>query len=130
MSRQNSWDKSDWGQYGSQSSWSSWDDWSQSQRTPPRRTKAEDYRSLQNGSNNFSVSVPNDFNQTKDSFDTREIYGLKFPKRIQPSSWAVQHQLAGLDVTSIQLHEICWQGWNNHSLRALAQVPALFSPVA
>ena len=33
----------------------------------------------------------------------------------------MKQQLAGREVTSIQLHEICWQGWNNYSLRALAQ---------
>ena len=118
-----SWDKSHWSHYGRKSSWESWEDsqgWSQSQspRTPPRKTRAEDYGSPQG---RFSVDVPDDFCQTKDYLDTREVYGLKFPKKVQPSAWAVKHQLAGREVTSIQLHEICWQGWNNYSLRALAQ---------
>ena len=121
-----SWDKSDWSHYGRKSSWESWEDsqgWSQSQspRTPPRKTRAEEYGSPQGSASRFSVDVPDDFCQTKDYLDTREVYGLKFPKKIQPSSWAVKHQLAGREVTSIQLHEICWQGWNNYSLRALAQ---------
>ena len=119
-----SWDKSDWSQYGRKSSWESWEDsqgWSQSPRTPPRKTRAEDYGSPQGSASRFSVDVPDDFCQTKDFLDTREVYGLKFPKKIQPSAWAVKHQLAGREVTSIQLHEICWQGWNNYSLRALAQ---------
>ena len=119
-----SWDKSDWSQYGRRSSWESWDDsqgWSQSPRTPPRKTKAEDYGSPQGSASRFSVDVPDEFCQTRDFLDTREIYGLKFPKKIQPSAWAMKHQLAGREVTSIQLHEICWQGWNNYSLRALAQ---------
>ena len=121
-----SWDKSDWSHYGRKSSWGSWEDsqgWSQSQspRTPPRKTRAEDYGSPQGSASRFSVDVPDDFCQTNDYLDTREVYGLKFPKKIQPSSWAVKHQLAGREVTSIQLHEICWQGWNNYSLRALAQ---------
>ena len=121
-----SWDKSNWSHYGRKSSWESWEDsqgWSQSQspRTPPRKTRAEDYGSPQGSASRFSVDVPDDFCQTKDYLDTREVYGLKFPKKIQPSSWAVKHQLAGREVTSIQLHEICWQGWNNYSLRALAQ---------
>ena len=121
-----SWDKSDWSHYGRQSSWESWEDsqgWSQSQspRTPPRKTKAEDYGSPQGSASRFSVDVPDDFCQTRDYLDTREVYGLKFPKKIQPSAWAIKHQLAGREVTSIQLHEICWQGWNNYSLRALAQ---------
>ena len=121
-----SWDKSDWSHYGRQSSWESWEDsqgWSQSQspRTPPRKTRAEDYGSPQGSASRFSVDVPDDFCQTRDYLDTREVYGLKFPKKIQPSAWAIKHQLAGREVTSIQLHEICWQGWNNYSLRALAQ---------
>ena len=121
-----SWDKSDWSHYGRKSSWESWEDsqgWSQSQspRTPPRKTRAEEYGSPQGSASRFSVDVPDDFCQTKDYLDTREVYGLKFPKKVQPSAWAVKHQLAGREVTSIQLHEICWQGWNNYSLRALAQ---------
>ena len=119
-----SWDKSDWSQYGRRSSWESWDDsqgWSQSPRTPPRKAKAEDYGSPQGSASRFSVDVPGEFCQTRDFLDTREVYGLKFPKKIQPSAWAMKHQLAGREVTSIQLREICWQGWNNYSLRALAQ---------
>ena len=121
-----SWDKSDWSHYGRKSSWESWEDgqgWSQSQspKTPPRKTRAEEFGSPQGSASRFSVDVPDDFCQTRDYLDTREVYGLKFPKKVQPSAWAVKHQLAGREVTSIQLHEICWQGWNNYSLRALAQ---------
>ena len=85
---------------GRQSSWESWEDsqgWSQSQspRTPPRKTRAEDYGSPQGSASRFSVDVPDDFCQTRDYLDTREVYGLKFPKKIQPSAWAIKHQLAG-----------------------------------
>ena len=119
-----SWDNSDWSRYGKQSSWGGWEnsqDFSQAPKTPPRKTRAEEFTSPQGGTSRFSVDVPEDFCQTKDFLDTREVYGLKFPKKIQPSSWAVKRHLAGREVTSIQLHEICWQGWNNCSLRALAQ---------
>ena len=54
-------------------------------------------------------------------YDTNEVYGLQFPRQVQASSWAQKHQLAGRDITSIKLHELCWQGWNNFALRSLAQ---------
>ena len=51
-------------------------------------SKAEDYGSPQGNASRFSVDVPDDFCQTKDYLDTREVYGLKFPKKVQPSAWA------------------------------------------
>ena len=33
----------------------------------------------------------------------------------------MEHGLAGREVTSVELHEVCWQGRSNHSLRALSQ---------
>ena len=123
MSWQNSWDKSEWGHYGRHSSWSGWDDWSQSRspRTPPRKTKPEEVSSPQGGSGIYNLSVPDEFQQTRDFWDARESFGMKFAKKIQPTSWSMKHELAGREVTSIQLHEVCWQGWSNHCLRALSQ---------
>ena len=51
----------------------------------------------------------------------QEIFGVNFPRKIQPSTWATQHGLAGRNLEDIKLHELSWQGWQNYNLRALAQ---------
>ena len=61
------------------------------------------------------------FHSDRNFYDTNEVYGLQFPRQVQASSWAQKHQLAGRDITSLKLHELCWQGWNNFALRSLAQ---------
>ena len=50
----------------------------------------------------------------------RFIFGMNFPC-VQPSAWATKHGLAGRSLEDIKLHELLWQGWQNCSLRALAQ---------
>ena len=50
---------------------------------------------------------------------------LDSAKRLRKSTRTIRaqkHQLTGRDITSLKLHELCWQGWNNLALRSLAQV--------
>ena len=46
---------------------------------------------------------------------------MTFPRKIQASAWATKHGLAGRNLEEIRLHELTWQGWSNHNLRALTQ---------
>ena len=72
-------------------------------------------------SDKHDTNLPKTFHSDRNFYDTNEVYGLQFPRQVQASSWAQQHQLAGRDITSLKLHELCWQGWNNFALRSLAQ---------
>ena len=46
---------------------------------------------------------------------------MTFPRKIQSSAWATKHGLAGRNLEEIRLHELTWQGWSTHNLRALTQ---------
>ena len=70
---------------------------------------------------NMIPILPKPFTVIVTFYDTNEVYGLQLPRLVQASSWPQKHQLAGRDITSIKLHELCWQGWNNFALRSLAQ---------
>ena len=72
-------------------------------------------------SDKHDTTLPKTFHSDRSFYDTNEVYGLQFPRQVQASSWAQKHQLAGRDITSLKLHELCWQGWNNFALRSLAQ---------
>ena len=60
-------------------------------------------------------------------YDTQEIFGLSFPRKIQPSAWATKHRLAGRKLEDIKFHELSWQGWQDYNLRALAHVSINFT---
>ena len=107
-----------------------WDAWKQgtwgqqtaaSPATPPSWPKPKDFGSPHGPSDKHDTNLPKAFHSDRKFYDTNEVYGLQFPRLVQASSWAQKHQLAGRDITSIKLHELCWQGWNNFALRSLAQ---------
>ena len=107
-----------------------WDAWKQgtwgqqtaaSPATPPSWPKPKDFGSPHGPSDKHDTNLPKAFHSDRKFYDTNEVYGLQFPRQVQASSWAQKHQLAGRDITSIKLHELCWQGWNNFALRSLAQ---------
>ena len=107
-----------------------WDAWKQgtwgqqtaaSPATPPSWTKPKDFGSPHGPSDKHDTNLPKTFHSDRNFYDTNEVYGLQFPRQVQASSWAQKHQLAGRDITSLKLHELCWQGWNNFALRSLAQ---------
>ena len=107
-----------------------WDAWKQgtwgqqtaaSPATPPSWPKPKDFGSPHGPSDKHDNNLPKAFHSDRNFYDTNEVYGLQFPRLVQASSWAQKHQLAGRDITSIKLHELCWQGWNNFALRSLAQ---------
>ena len=72
-------------------------------------------------SGQHDTDLPKTFHRDRNFYGTNEVYGLQFPCQVQASSWAQKHQLAGRDIMSLTLHELCWQGWNNFALRSLAQ---------
>eukprot|EP00439_Symbiodinium_sp_Y106_P062881 s203_g9.t1 len=85
------------------------------------RTQAKDVGSPHGPSGKHETDLPKSFHSDRNFYDTNEVYGLQVPRQVQASSWAQKHQLAGRDITSLKLHELCWQGWNNFALRSLAQ---------
>ena len=119
-------------QFSNLMSWTQeeWDAWKQgtwgqqtaaSPATPPSWTKPKDFGSPHGPSDKHDTNLPKTFHSDRNFYDTNEVYGLQFPRQVQASSWAQKHQLAGRDITSLKLHELCWQGWNNFALRSLAQ---------
>ena len=73
------------------------------------------------GSAESNLGLPASFKPTREFYDTQEVFGLTFPPKIQASAWATKHGLAGRNLEDIRLHELTWQMWSNHSLRALTQ---------
>ena len=45
---------------------------------------------------------------TKKFYDTHEVFGLTFPRKIQASAWATKHGLAGRNLEEIRLHQLTW----------------------
>ena len=48
-------------------------------------------------------------------------WSMTSPRKIQASAWATTHGLAGRNLEEIRLHELTWQAWSNHNLRALTR---------
>ena len=109
-----------WNQWHSgQSSWPSWgQDWSnqggwQAPSTPPRKTSKQPIEDSPQGSAESNLGLPASFKPTREFYDTQEVFGLTFPRKIQASAWATKHGLAGHNLEEIR--------WSNHNLRALTQ---------
>ena len=79
------------------------------------------HRSILQGSAESNLGLPASFKPTREFYDTQEVFGLTFPRKIQASAWATKHGLAGRNLEEIRLHELTWQGWSNHNLLALTQ---------
>ena len=43
---------------------------------------------------------------TKEFYDTSEVFGMNFPRKVQPSAWATKRGLAGRNIEKIRLHEL------------------------
>ena len=117
-----------WNQWHSdQSSWPSWgQNWSsqsgwQAPSTPPKKPSKEHVEDGPEGSAKSNLRLPASFNPAKEFDETQEVFGLTIPRKIQASAWATKHGLAGRNLEEIRLHELTWQGWSNHNLRALTQ---------
>ena len=95
--------------HSGQSSWPSWgQDWSshggwQAPSTPPRKPSKQHIEDSSQESAESNLGLPASF------------------KPIQASAWATKPGLAGRNLEEIRLHELTWQGWSNHNLRALTQ---------
>ena len=117
-----------WNQWHSgQSGWPSWGQdlsnqggW-QAPSTPPRKTSKQHVEDSPQGSAESNLGRPASFEPTREFYDTQKVFGLTFPGKIQASAWASKHGLADRNLEEIRLHELTWQGWSNHNLRALTQ---------
>ena len=114
-----------WNQWhSSQSSWPSWGQhWSNHKwLASPGSLASNTWKTVLKG----LLKVAWDFPQVliksaKEFYDSHEIFGVKFPRKIQPSKRATKHGLAGRNTEDMKLHELSWQGRQNYNLRALAQ---------
>ena len=92
-----------------------------------RDAKEKDFRSpgargdnVSSRHQSYELAYPEHFKPTATHYDERETFGTQFPKRIQPTQWAVKHGLAGRYVKSVTVPELAWMGWSNGHIRALA----------
>ena len=100
--------------------WSSHGGW-QALSTPPRKPSKQHVEDSPQGSAESNLGLLASFKPTREFYDAQEVFGLTFPRKIQASAWATKHGLAGRNLEEIRLHELTWQGWSNHNLRALTQ---------
>ena len=63
------------------------------------------------------AKLPEKFTQSKTHYDTNQVYGKDFPKVIAGTAWAKQFGFQGRSYESLKLHELCYFGWSNISLR-------------
>ena len=63
------------------------------------------------------TKLPDKFHPSKTHFDTNQVFGKDFPKVIAGTAWARQFGFQGRSYESIRLHELCYFGWSNISLR-------------
>ena len=66
------------------------------------------------------LDIPQEFESDGKYLDKNKRFGKDFPRSVATSSWSVKNQLQGRDITSIALHEMCYLGIHNVSLRYLA----------
>ena len=66
------------------------------------------------------LDIPQEFESDARYLDKNKRFGKDFPRTITTSSWSVKNQLQGREITSIALHEMCYLGIHNVSLRYLA----------
>ena len=93
-----------------------WLGW-QAPGTPPRKPSKQHVEDSPPGSAESNLGLPANFKPTREFYDTQEVFGLTFPRKIKAIAWANKHGLAGRNLEEIRLHELTWQD----NLRALTQ---------
>ena len=94
--------------------------------TPPRATYQHpdsQYRHeppSPQGTKQFNRDIPANFQPDANHFDTKQQYGLSFPRQVTSTAWSQKYHLAGRPIDSVRLYELAYLGWSNWSLRALA----------
>ena len=101
--------------------WSNWD-WGSPTGALPAKRKLFDSpeRSAKEKAPLPVVDIPQEFESDARFLDKQKRFGKDFPRTISTSSWSVKNQLQGREITSIALHEMCYLGIHNVSLRYLA----------
>ena len=101
--------------------WSNWD-WGSPTGALPAKRKLFDSpeRSAKDKAPLPVVDIPQEFESDARFLDKQKRFGKDFPRFISTSSWSVKNQLQGREITSIALHELCYLGIHNVSLRYLA----------
>ena len=83
------WNSSDW----QSSDWNrSYEPWQDKPETPKKKTSARPAHAetmSPQGTKATSLNLPEHFKPTATHYDERETFGMQFPKRIQPTQWAV-----------------------------------------
>ena len=72
------------------------------------------------GTKHYDRDLPNTFKPDNNHLDTKQQFGLLFPRQITATAWSQKYHLAGRPVETIPLHELAYMGWSNWNLRALA----------
>ena len=72
------------------------------------------------GDNNFAPTPPSTFQATSTYYDQREVFGLNFPRFVQPTAWSRSKHIQGLDISQVPLVPLLYQQWDNQCLRGLA----------
>ena len=72
------------------------------------------------GTKRYDRDLPSTFQPDSQHFDTKQQFGLMFPRHITATAWSQKYQLAGRSIETIHLHELVYMGWSNWNIRALA----------
>ena len=65
------------------------------------------------------TTIPDQFKSTRTHYDSKSVFGKDFPKQMAATAWARLCGFQGRTYESLRLHELCYFGWNNVSLRYL-----------
>ena len=102
-----------WNQWHSgQSNWPSWgQDWSshggwQAPSTPPRKPSKQHVEEVPQGSAESNLGLPATFKPTREFYDTQEVFGMTFPRKIQASAWATKHGLTGRNLEESRIDSV------------------------
>ena len=116
----NSRDDSQWQHHASWSRASLEDKSGTTSPTPTRRPRLDDESSRSPQGKVHDVALPRDFVTDSDHLDSREVFGKKFFRKIQLTSWSQKFGLAGRPIEDVKLHEIAYGGWKSFYLRHLS----------
>ena len=77
----------------------------------PQSSRTSKHLPIQN-----DVKLPDSFEVDQKHLDKQTVKGKTFLKYIATSAWSGQNGLQGKEVTSVQIADLCYKGWDNASL--------------
>ena len=69
---------------------------------------------------NLDADLPDSYIQNDVHLDATEMWGLKLPQHVTTSQFSKDKDIAGKDVRTIRIIDLCYKGIENHGLRTLA----------